>query len=419
MLRVTRYSPGWRIRWLAALAALVTVSGLAACTSSSGSAADAAAGVDTKTHTITIGGSAPLTGEYAVYKANIQGAEAYVAYVDAHGGINGWKINYKVLDDQYQPAVAVSNAQRLVTQDKVFALAVFAGTPTSLAALPYAVSQKIPYVGLTAETGVLTGKYTTATDVFGFVPPYAEVGAFEVKYLSQNLHYPKVAFAYEDDTVGQAHEAGAQYEAKQLGVGLVSVPISNAATDFTGYCAKMKASGARVVQYVLGPPQAIGLVKTCHSIGYNPQYMGAFYDPSPSLFSSMGGLAKNMLFESWLEPVTDNTPGMKIFAAAMGKYENLSDPTILSELGWMGMGIFLHGLQTATAGGHALTVSSFENALNNGQSFDPGSLGATVTYSKSNRLTHGQDRVLRWNGTTLVTVSGPTPDPILPVSLLH
>src|SRR5437867_10403514 len=72
--------------------------------------------------TILLGGTAPLTGEASAAAGVAKGADAYFAYVNAHGGVNGRKIEYKYLDDAYDPTKTVQAVRELVQQDNVFAI---------------------------------------------------------------------------------------------------------------------------------------------------------------------------------------------------------------------------------------------------------------------------------------------------------
>ncbi|HEY2937982.1 MAG TPA: ABC transporter substrate-binding protein, partial [Gaiellaceae bacterium] len=71
--------------------------------------------------TITIGGTVPLSGIAAAYSAVARGADAYLKYVNAGGGVNGRAIAYKYLDDAYNPAQTVQQTRQLVQQDNIFA----------------------------------------------------------------------------------------------------------------------------------------------------------------------------------------------------------------------------------------------------------------------------------------------------------
>ena len=57
--------------------------------------------------TILIGGTVPLSGEAAAFGSVGPGAKAYFDYVNARGGVNGRKIDYRYYDDGYNPAQTV------------------------------------------------------------------------------------------------------------------------------------------------------------------------------------------------------------------------------------------------------------------------------------------------------------------------
>jgi branched-chain amino acid transport system substrate-binding protein len=56
--------------------------------------------------------------------------------INEQGGINGRKIKLKVEDSAYDPKKAVLAAQKLVNQDKIFAMVGHIGTAQNLAAMP-------------------------------------------------------------------------------------------------------------------------------------------------------------------------------------------------------------------------------------------------------------------------------------------
>src|SRR2546428_11918780 len=71
---------------------------------------------------IKIGGTFPLTGAASLYKTIPAAEKAYFDYVNDHGGVNGRKINFEILDDGYDPSRTVPAATQLVEKDGVFAV---------------------------------------------------------------------------------------------------------------------------------------------------------------------------------------------------------------------------------------------------------------------------------------------------------
>ena len=71
---------------------------------------------------ILLGGPTPLTGPAAAYASVARGAKAYFDSINAKGGVAKRKIEYKIMDDGYNPAQTVQAVRRLVEQDRVFAV---------------------------------------------------------------------------------------------------------------------------------------------------------------------------------------------------------------------------------------------------------------------------------------------------------
>src|SRR6184192_2306270 len=110
-------SKGWdkrlrNHRVLAAAAALLAVSSVAACGSSPGSAPGAAP--------LRIGISLSLTGDFAdPGKAAQRGYELWASEVNTRGGVLGRQVQLKIVDDTSSPDQVVTNYQNLITGDKV------------------------------------------------------------------------------------------------------------------------------------------------------------------------------------------------------------------------------------------------------------------------------------------------------------
>src|SRR6266567_3172968 len=107
---------GMNSRILAVIAGAAIVGGIAVTAAFGAHRADP--GISAST--ITIGGTFPLTGPASLYKTIPAAEKAYFDYVNDHGGVNGRKINFEILDDSYDPSKTVPLAQQLVEKDKVF-----------------------------------------------------------------------------------------------------------------------------------------------------------------------------------------------------------------------------------------------------------------------------------------------------------
>src|SRR3954465_7146351 len=134
MTRRTRLSLG--IALVVLVGAVIAASALAATAK--------VPGVTAKT--VTIGGTFPLTGPAQLYGVIPKAENAYFQYVNAHGGVNGRKIVFKVEDDAYNPANTVPLTKKLVEEDKVFAIYGSLGTAPTLSTRDYLNQRKVPQV---------------------------------------------------------------------------------------------------------------------------------------------------------------------------------------------------------------------------------------------------------------------------------
>ena len=86
---------------------------------------------------ITLGSIQDLSGPIAGFGKQVRlGMMLRVDEVNEQGGIHGRKIVLKVEDSAYDPKKAVLAAQKLVNQDKIFAMVGHIGTAQNLATFP-------------------------------------------------------------------------------------------------------------------------------------------------------------------------------------------------------------------------------------------------------------------------------------------
>jgi branched-chain amino acid transport system substrate-binding protein len=262
-----------RIKRLGALVGVLALAGIA--TGAAAGAHRADPGI-TKT-SIKIGGTFPLTGPASAYKTIPAAESAYFAYVNAHGGVNGRKIDFEVLDDSYSPAKTVPLAQQLVEQDKVFALLGSLGTAPGLATWGYTNAHKVPqvflatgdsYWGFCARKSCQGG---TKPYTIGWQPDYPAEGRLYGRYIAKNMPNAKIGIVYQNDAFGKNYIAGLK---QGLGSKKGSIVDTEgfAATDttVTQQILALKASGADTLFIVATPGQAIASLVTATKIGWKP-----------------------------------------------------------------------------------------------------------------------------------------------------
>jgi ABC-type branched-subunit amino acid transport system substrate-binding protein len=236
----------WAVAAAGGAAALLT----AACGGSSSTANTASAPGITATQ-VTIGSTQPLTGPAAPgYSEIAPAANAYFKYVNAHGGVNGRKINYIYLDDQYNPTSTATQTRKLVLQSQVFAMFQALGTPTHLSVVSYLNSNHVPdlFVASGCNCWNNTSQYP---DTFGWQPNYTIEGKILGQYITQNFGSKKIGFFLQgpNDEFGTDGFNGVMDALQGKGLNVDSTPAYYTPT----------AAGAMAVGAAIAGLQAAGV----------------------------------------------------------------------------------------------------------------------------------------------------------------
>ena len=133
--------------------------------------------------TILLGGTGPLSGPEVAYAGVLIGAQAYFAHVNAQGGVHGRKIEYRYIDDGYDPSRTVQAVRRLVQQDRAFAIFNVVGTEQNLAVRSFLNASKVPL--LFGGTGVRTmgREYRRYPWAMGYLPSFFAEGRLYGRHL--------------------------------------------------------------------------------------------------------------------------------------------------------------------------------------------------------------------------------------------
>jgi len=396
---------------LTAFAILAIVAGTAA------TAAFAAHSTDpgiTKT-SIHIGGTFPLTGQVSAYKTIPAAEAAYFAYVNDHGGVNGRKIDFTIVDDAYNPAQTVPATQKLVEQDKVFALLGSLGTATSLATWGYTNEHKVPQVFLAsgdAYWGFCARKACAGSPkpyTIGWQPDYASEGRMYGKYIAANIPGAKVGILYQNDAFGKNYVAGMRQGLGSKKEEIVDTEGFNATdTTVTQQVLALKAKGANVYFIAATPAQSIAALAVAAKIGWSPTtFLSNVSNIRPFLLvaaangANLDGLISSSYLPNWNQ---QDLPGMKLVKTLIAKYA----PALSSDLA-QGDSNLVYGMAVAWNFVYALehagknpTRASLEAALHNmNTTKDPFVYpGLRIKTSKTDNFPTEQLIMTKWTGGT-------------------
>ena len=195
---------------------------------------------------IVIGGSGPLTGDYATYGVSVkQGAQLAVDEINEAGGIDGKQLVFEMEDDEADPEKAVSAYNTLMDKGMDVSL----GGVTSGACI--AVTEEVKKDGLLMLTPSGSQLECTQYDnCFRVCFQDPEQGLYSAKFIADNQLASKVAVLYDksnDYSVG-IHDSFIEKAAEVgLEVATDQAFTNQSNTDFSVQLQAVKDSGATLL----------------------------------------------------------------------------------------------------------------------------------------------------------------------------
>ena len=305
--------------------ALLLVGGLATLAGAGESGAQTVVGV-TPTE-IKIGNTNPYSGPASAYGTIGKVIGAYFKKINDEGGVNGRKINYITLDDQYSPPKTVEMVRRLVEQDQVALLFQTLGTPPNSAIHKYVNQQKVPH--LFVATGATKWNDPKAFPwTMGYQPNYQTEGRIYAAYVLKNVPDAKVGILYQNDDYGKDYlkgfEDGLGDAAKKLIVMRQSYEVTDPTID--SQIVNLKNSGANVFFNITIPKFAVQAIKKANDIGWKPLHFLNNVSSSLGTVLKPAGLeaSRGLITALYMKEITDpqwkNDKGFTEWVAFMKKY---------------------------------------------------------------------------------------------------
>ena len=168
---------------------------------------------------ITVGSIQDLSGPIAGFGKQVRlGMMLRVDEINEQGGVHGRKVKLVVEDSAYDPKKAVLAAQKLVNQDKIFAMIGHIGTAQNMAAMPVQFEKNvINFFPVTAAREMYEPFHRLK---YSFAATYYEQMRSSVPKLVKEKGAKKVCTMYQDDEFGLEVMRGAEDGLKAAGVTL-------------------------------------------------------------------------------------------------------------------------------------------------------------------------------------------------------
>ncbi len=333
---------------------------------------------------ITLGSIQDLSGPLAGFGKQIRsGMQLRVDELNEQGGVAGRKIKLLVEDSGYDPKRAVLGAQKLVNQDKIFAMVGHIGTAQNLAAMPVQFEKNVVnFFPVTAAREMYEPFHRLK---YSFAATYYDQIRQATPRLVKEKNAKKVCSIYQDDEFGLEIQRGAEDGLKSLNITMAEkTTFKRGSTDFSSQVARLKAAECDFV--VLGTliRETIGTIATARRTGFNPTFLGsagAYTD----LIHKLGGPAMNGLYATMTvqNPYLDEASQPIRFWANKYKTKFNDDPTVFSVYGYNVIDSFIRAAQKA---GGNLSTDSFVKAMDS-MVIPPDIFGTPeMTFSATKRL---------------------------------
>jgi branched-chain amino acid transport system substrate-binding protein len=340
---------------------------------------------------IVVGSIQDLSGPLAGFGKQVRfGMQLRVDELNEQGGVGGRKIKLLVEDSGYDPKRAVLAAQKLVNQDKIFAMIGHIGTAQNLAAMPVQFEKNVVnFFPVTAAREMYEPLHRLK---YSFASTYYDQMRLGLPKLAKEKNAKKICALYQDDEFGSEVLKGAEDGLKSIGATMVEkTSYKRGATDFSSQVARLKAADCDLV--VLGTiiRETIGTIATARRLAYNPTFVGSSASYT-DLIHKLGGPAMNGLYATMAvqNPYLDEASQPIRFWANKYKTKFNDDPTVFSVYGYNAIDAFIRGAQKAGAN---LSTDSFVKAMDS-MTIPPDIFGsAEMTFTATKRLGNNLSRL--------------------------
>lgn len=294
--------------------------------------------------TIVIGSVGEQSGiAGAAVAAGPRAVAAWVAYINAQGGVACHPLKYVIADDGGSPSQNQALTEQLVDQDHVVA---FVQNDAPLAAAgseQFLASHKIPVIG---SEGAEQFYY----DHPNFFPESASGDALVYSVFagmaqeltpSQKAHVGVLSCVEAAECSVYAQQAPA--DTQKIGLTLVyNGTGSLSAPNFTSQCQAAEQAGVTALLVALDPNSIHRAASSCAGINFHPQLATAAQTTTPDMAgdANLNGLDTELGYVPW---TATNIPSVALFQKVMSQYGAGVPLDGSSIQGWVTAQMFLAG----------------------------------------------------------------------------
>ena len=278
---------------------------------------------------IKIGLVTALSGQSArAGEAITRGLTVAIDELNARGGVLGQKLVLVRRDDEATPAKGVIAARELIFKEKVSVLFGGLDTPVSLAIVPIANQEKVPFVGPWAAGTPITRNGANPNFVFRVSAVDEIVNRAMLQYAQKTFNAKNCGMILVNNPWGESNEKGLTAALAARGMKAAGIEKFEANdVDVVPQLTRLKGAGADCLFMVGNVGPSAQVVKSLDRMGWKPPIV-SHWGPAGGRFTELAGpSAKDVHFVQTYSFFGKLSPvGEKVMKALMAKYPDVKGP---------------------------------------------------------------------------------------------
>jgi branched-chain amino acid transport system substrate-binding protein len=351
--------------------------------------------------TIKLGSVIDQTGRGTVISTHIlAGYRLAIDEVNAKGGIDGRKIDFTALSDNYDPSQTLPQVKQLVESDGVFAILGVFGSDDARVAVPYTEQHRVPLFDPIGGGVDINGKHW----VWQTEPDYGREGQVIARYVAGTLHAKRVGILYQAG-IGEPQRDALKKTLPKYHASLVDAE-SYQATDsnLNGQVLRLRSAGPDVVVLNGTPTPTTAFVQYARLLGYRPKdgFIANYPMGDPLWISLLGASTAEGILVSSYADLTGKNAEAKAYTRAIAKYHGEAYSNY-GLYGYFNAGLLFRALELA---GKHLTRTGLQTVLNaKFRRYNTGFAG-TITWTAKQRFGARQFKIYRIHNGAFVPITG-------------
>ena len=263
---------------------------------------------------VVMGGTASLTGRYAVPDGRVQNArKLYVDELNARGGLLGHKVEYRIFDDKSDRQTALRLYEKLIMEDEIDLFLGPYGSNLTDAVANVMERYRRPFFGTGSAPIIFQRGRKYVFQIPQVIASDRQTGAL---YLAKAMGIKRIAVIGGGELFPRQVTEGALNWAKKLGLEVVLLEsYRKGQTEFTALLERIKASGAEAIFSNGYYDDTVAQTRQLRELNINVKMFSATVGPTlPQFLKELGGKAEFVLGSSqWQPQLALGHPGMKAF----------------------------------------------------------------------------------------------------------